>query len=283
MNKTFKICRKVNYASESPEKQHQVDAVVESILSKMSALGFKQADDNARTIDYVFAVGGDGTMLHTMHQHINKNSLVIGINAGNIGFLTPYNIEDIENGQLFNFLEREDAPRIEQRSILKHTLTGGKKPLHGVAVNEYAITAEGPNDMIEFSIEVEAKGHISNAGHYKANAVVISGPCGSTAYNMNAGGAIVDPAMKCMQIVMIAPTTLSIRPLIIGKNSTIRIRFKNKAKIFPDGMLSHSILGEGYTLDISLMKKESNILVPDKWNFYSVLSQKLHWNNGRAV
>lgn len=45
---------------------------------------------------------------------------------------------------------------------------------------------------------------LSKAGHYKSNALLISVPCGSTAYNMNAGGAIVDPVVKCMQIVMIA-------------------------------------------------------------------------------
>lgn len=280
----YKICRKVNFDSESQEKQNQILNLTKIIQDTMNAKGFVEADDKSKEIKYVFSVGGDGTMLHSMHQHIHKNAIIIGINAGNVGFLTPYTIEDVITGSLFKSLSEDSVQRVEQRSILKHTLMSGDTKKTGVAVNDYAITAEGPNDMLDFSIEVEHRGHVSKAGHYRANAIVISGPCGSTAYNMNAGGAIVDPSMKCMQIVMIAPTTLGARPLIIGKNSTIRVHFHNKAKIFPDGMFYGSVpTGDKEMLSISLMKKESNVLVPDDWNFYSVLSKKLHWNNGRDV
>lgn len=280
----YKICKKFNFDSETKEKQNQILELTKIIQNSMNSRGFIEADENSKDIKYVFSLGGDGTMLHSMHQHIHKNSIIIGINAGNVGFLTPYTIEDVVSGSLFDALFADKIQRIEDRSILKHVLMSGNEKKTGVAVNDYAITAEGPNDMLDFSIEVEHRGHISKAGHYKANAIVISGPCGSTAYNMNAGGAIVDPSMKCMQIVMIAPTTLGTRPLIIGKNSTIRIHFHNKARIFPDGVFYGSVdTGKNEMLSITLMKKESKVLVPDDWNFYSVLSKKLHWNNGRDV
>ncbi len=82
----------------------------------------------------------------------------------------------------------------------------------------------------------------SKAGRYKANGVLVSGPCGSTAFNMNAGGAIVDPSVKCMQILMIAPTTLGSRPIILGKNTTVNLFFHKKAKVFSDGILIGSFL-----------------------------------------
>ena len=277
MEKTFKICKKINFDTETLAKQVKIIEVIDIIRYKMTSHGFVESIDTDKSIQYVFSVGGDGTMLHSMHQHISKDSIIIGINAGNVGFLTPYSLDDVYNGNVFSFIEKES--RIEDRSILQHTL-GDKK---GVAVNEYAITAQGPNDMIEFSIEVEAKGHISRAGHYKANTVIISGPCGSTAYNMNAGGAIIDPSMKSMQIVMVAPTTLGTRPLITGKNSIIHVKLKNSAKIFADGMYYGDINPDDSALSISLMQKESHVLVPENWNFYSVLSKKLHWNNGRDV
>lgn len=276
----FKIIRKMNYETETLEKREQVDSVTNRIKEVMNQAGFSEATDTDKTIKYVFSVGGDGTMLHSMHHNISKGATVIGINAGNVGFLTPYNLGDVFKGSLFNFLDENATPRIEKRSILKHKF--GKKT--GVAVNEYAFTAEAPNEMIEYSIEVEYKGQISRAGHYKANALVISGPCGSTAYNMNAGGAIVDPSMKSIQIMMIATTTFGGRPLLMGKNSTIHIKFKNKAKVFSDGIFVSNISPEdNFSFSISLMKRESNVLVPDDWNFYSVLSKKLHWNNGKEV
>lgn len=99
---------------------------------------------------------------------------------------------------------------------------------------------------------------------------------------MNAGGAIIDPSMKAMQIFMIAPTTLGIRPLIIGVNSKIRLRFNENVKIFTDGFET-DIAKPNEPVIVSLIEKEISLLVPENWNFYSVLSKKLHWNNGLDV
>lgn len=276
--KNFKICQKLNYATESLEKQVEVDLVTKTINEKMLSAGFRVAEKSDKIIDYIFSVGGDGTMMHSMHHHLVKSSIIIGINAGNVGFLTPYNISDVMSSDIFSFLDK--TPRVEKRSILTNSFRGKK----GIAVNEFAITAPGPNDMLEFSIEVEHRGHVSRAGHYRANAVIVSGPCGSTAYNMNAGGAIVDPSVKCMQVVMVAPTTLGSRPFIVGKNSKVHVNVLSPAKIYADGVLSGEVDPKGENkVSVSLMAKESNILVPENWNFYSVLSKKLHWNNGKEV
>jgi NAD+ kinase len=276
--KSFSICKKLNYATETPEKQHNVDKLSLYIKEKMFAGGFVEAPEKSKTIDYVFSIGGDGTMLHSMRNHVYKGSIVIGVNAGNVGFLTPYNIEDILSSDVVSLINECNNPRIEKRSMLSDMVNHEK----GYAVNDYAITATEPNEMVDFSIEIEHRDQISRAGYYRANALVVSGPCGSTAYNMNAGGAIVDPVVKCMQIVMVAPTTLGARPLIISKMSTIHITVHSKAKVFSDGILSHDLsLNEKFS--IKLMQKESNILVPQDWNFFSVLAKKLHWNNGRDV
>lgn len=281
--KNFRICRKLNYAIESDEKKANVDHLTAFIREKMVNAGYTEVletfekDEAIDKIDYIFSIGGDGTMLHSMHHHIGKKSIVVGVNAGNVGFLTPYSIQDILSSDVVSMIENQ--PRIEQRSILEHSF-GLKK---GVAVNDYAITAFTPNGMIEFSIEVEHRGQVSRAGRYRANALVVSGPCGSTAYNMNAGGAIVDPSVKCMQMVMIAPMTLGARPLIVGTNSIIHVTVHNTAKIFSDGMHYHDMSEDSNKISITLMEKESNILVPNDWNFYSTLAKKLHWNNGNDV
>lgn len=273
---TFHICRKLNYDTESVEKRAKVDQLTLFIRSKLTEAGYTEVDDNASTIDYIFSIGGDGTMLNSMHHNIWKKSLVVGVNAGNVGFLTPYSIEDILSSDVVSILENQ--PRIENRSILEHAI-GDKR---GVAVNEYAITATSPNGMVDFSVEVEHRGQIHRAGDYRANAVLISGPCGSTAYNMNAGGAIVDPSVKCMQMVMVAPTTLGSRPLIFGLNTTIHITTKNPANIYSDGIEYHKMQA-GDKISILLMRQESEIIVPKDWNFYNALAKKLHWNNGKDV
>lgn len=276
--KNFIICQKLNYATETEEKQHNVDILTQYIKEKMLNGGFIEAKEKDKQIDYVFSIGGDGTMLHSMRNHVQKNSLVIGVNAGNVGFLTPYSIEDILSSDVISLIDEANNPRVEKRSMLCNEVNNEK----GYAVNDYAITADGPNNMLDFSIEIEHRGQISKAGYYRANALVVSGPCGSTAYNMNAGGAIVDPVVKCMQMVMVAPTTLGARSLIISKKSIIHVTMHSKANVYSDGILSQE-LGKDDKFSISLMPKESNILVPQDWNFFSVLAKKLHWNNGRDV
>jgi NAD+ kinase len=276
--KTFKICQKLNYATETEEKRANVDKVTSHIREKMLAAGFTEAGSKAKIVDFVFSIGGDGTMLHSMRSHLYKSSIVIGVNAGNVGFLTPYSLEDIFSSDVASLVN--DNPRIEKRSILAHTLGEDK----GYAVNEFAIKGINPNDMIDFSIEIEHRGLVSRAGHYRADAVVVSGPCGSTAYSMNAGGAIIDPVVKCMQMVMVAPTTIGTRPIIISKNSTVHVKVKSACKVFADGILINELpANSAQTISINLMQRESNILVPQDWNFFSVLAKKLHWNNGRDI
>jgi NAD+ kinase len=279
--KTFRICKKLNYETETEMKKIQVDHLIQYIQQQMLHYGFIEAKPSDKTIDYVFSIGGDGTMLHTMRNHIAKKSIIIGINAGNVGFLTPYNMDDIFTSDIFSLIDETTQPRIEKRSILCQKFHRQKS----YAVNDFAITPFGPNDVLDFSVEIEHKGMISKAGHYRANALVISGPCGSTAYNMNAGGAIVDPVVKCMQMVMVAPTTLGTRPIIISNQSIIHIKTHKTTKIYGDGVLIEEFNPKDnpFTFSISMMKQESNILVPKDWNFFSILSKKLHWNNGKDI
>lgn len=273
---SYHIIKKLNYKVETEEKKKIVDEIAQQIEQKMSFLNKKK---EAKCPKYVFSIGGDGTMMHSMHEYIKHKSIIIGIHAGNVGFLTPFEQSDINS-----IVELIDNPkaRIEQRSILTYESFSSMKHKKELCINEFAITAMGPNDMLDFSVEIEHRGLVSKAGNYKANAVLVSGPCGSTAYNMNAGGAIVDPSVKCMQFLMIAPTTLGARPIIIGKNSKIHVTVKRKAKVFSDGILIEELNPED-KISITLMPREANLLVPNDWNFYSVLSKKLMWNNGREV
>lgn len=279
MNKFFYINKKINLASESEAKKQQISEICEHITREMICLGYQQATNENETIDFVFSVGGDGTMMHSMNKFIDKKSLIVGINAGNVGFLTPYSIENVFDGKLMSDVsDYKNRARIEKRSILNYEFAGKRI----AAVNEYAFNAERSNETISFTLEIENNGHCSKAGHYKANTLLLSGPVGSTAYNMNAGGAIVDPSMKAMQILMVAPTTLGIRPVIVGSTSIIRLQFNENVKVFTDGFET-DLIKPGEPVLVSLIDKEISLLVPEDWNFYSVLSKKLHWNNGLDV
>lgn len=278
--KNFKVFKKINYNQESKEKQIQIDLLCKEVSNKMNSLGYEEVieHDENDDISYVFSIGGDGTMLHAMQNHVTNNSTVIGINAGNLGFLTPFSIDEVFSGQLFDII-KDSNYKVEKRSILKSSLKCSKE--EAIAVNEISFYGNEVNSLFNFSMDIDYNGQSSKAGFYKANTLIISGPCGSTAYNMNAGGCIVDPTVRCMQILMLAPSTI-VRPLIVGKNSNITIKFTHDSKVFIDGS-HYKDLKEGDELSVSLVQEEVKVLLPHDWNFYSVLSKKLHWNNGREV
>lgn len=281
MTNIFMINNKLNYEQESANKKNVINSINIKIKETMNEYGYIEFDPkqhNKSEIAYIFSIGGDGTMLHSM-QESEKDSIIIGINAGNIGFLTPYIIDDVFNESIFSCLNKHNKEhRIEKRSMIKLKT----KRISVFSVNELAFNAEETNHTIDFSLSILRDEHLSKAGYYKANTLLISAPCGSTAYNMNAGGSIIDPSMRCMQIMMIAPTTLGIRPLIIGENSIMQLYFQQPIRVFSDGMLVDTLL-PGEKIEISMATEDVSVLVPDNWNFYSVLSKKLHWNNGKEV
>lgn len=276
--KTFKIFKKLNYLSESIDKKNQIDIVCSKIFDKMLKLGYSEIinHDKNTHIDYVFSIGGDGTMLQAMQNHIFNKSIIVGINAGNLGFLTPFTIDDVLDD---NFFVDNLSYKTEKRSILNGSIP--KLGSDFFSVNELAFYGESVESVVDFSMEIEYNGQLNKMGNYNSKILIISGPCGSTAYNMNAGGAIVDPTVRCMQVLMVAPTTI-VRPLIIGKNSKIIVNFKNDSKIYVDGNF-YKDLKTNDSIEISLVQEEVEVLLPLDWNFYSVLSKKLYWNNGKDV
>lgn len=273
MQKTFIICPKLDYHKESLEKRQLLDSFISFLKEKLSFLGFKEAVSSNEKIDYVFSLGGDGTMLYCMRNYLEQQSVIIGIHAGNVGFLPPYSMEDILQGNFEELVEKKSY--IEKRNVLKGT---GNK-LTSIAVNEYTISTNEINQMLEFSLTIKQQDKLFSAGKYRAQAVVVSGPCGSTGYNKNVGGCFVDPTLKSMQITQVAPTTLSARPIVISGESSILIKMHSDAKIFLDG-ISYAQLNKNEEFEISIHPLQSKLLFPKEWNFFEVISTKLFWNNG---
>ena len=126
-------------------------------MSLMDQKGIVLASDDDSHVDYVFSIGGDGTMLHSKHKYINKDSIIIGINAGNVGFLTPYEISTLNDGSLFNFLEPNNHPRIEKRCILEYEFDGKRIG----ALNHNAFTESHQNYVIGYKVESVIDGILS--------------------------------------------------------------------------------------------------------------------------
>ncbi len=175
--------------------------------------------------DLVAVVGGDGSVLLTVHQ-MKKQIPILGINWGEVGFLA-----DLEPDEARAFFAAPRGPfRIERR--LRVSLSVDGRWL-GNALNEAVIVTDRPAKMLRFGVYVDG----TPAERFRADGLLISTPTGSTAYAMSAGGPIVDPLIEGFLLVPLAPYMLSSRPHIIstGRNLEITLETEKPAHLVIDG------------------------------------------------
>jgi NAD+ kinase len=222
-------------------------------------------------------IGGDGTVLVGAKEVIELDIPIVGINIGNLGFLTdlpPTQTRDATHA-FFNSLKSPETLKRDQRTLLS-VHAGGEQC---VAMNEVVISDLYSDSIIEYELHVGS----SNAGKHKANSIIISTPTGSTAYAMFAGGAIIEPDLDVMEIIPVAAMTMSARPMIVSGTRPVTVRITAKPgrqnSVKADGV-SCAILQQDDDMIVTIKRLEQKVtlLHAPEWNFYDVLSNKLNWN-----
>lgn len=219
-------------------------------------------------------VGGDGNMLGAARILVNYDIKVIGINRGNLGFLTdlhPENfhkeLEEIFKGNFF----------LEKRSLLEISISCNKKKIFkklGKALNEIVIHPDKIAHMIDFKVYIDKYFAFSQ----RADGLIISTPTGSTAYALSAGGPIISPNLDVILLMLMFPHSLSSRPLIISGDSTIEIEFSHcqeKLQLTCDGQISCLI---NKKVLIRRFHKHLNLIHPRKYMYFKTLNKKLNWS-----
>ena len=217
--------RTMNYLLSAPgltgltleHSLHGIDKKMpESIFKNIEK--FKENKDKIRydelenfDSDVILTIGGDGTILRTIHR---TNKRVLPINAGILGFLTELDQDDLETG-LGRLLDEDYF--IDSRSRLKTKY----KDFHIVdAVNEAVIHTAHVAKIRSFRIYVDG----FEADTIRADGIIIATPTGTTCYAMSAGSPILDPKVPAITIVPIASFSLSTRPIVVPDSSEIEIR-----------------------------------------------------------
>jgi NAD+ kinase len=214
--------------------------------------------------ELMVVVGGDGTVLRTV-QLLKKQIPIIGINWGEVGFLT-----DLEPDEVPAFFQsiKEGFP-IEKR--MRITISAGGEHLAS-ALNEAVIITSRPAKMLRFSVLVDG----ISAGTVRADGLLISTPTGSTAYAMSAGGPIVDPRIEGFLLVPLAPYMLSSRPWLVSCERSLEVRLESTkpAKLVVDGQKTWD-LHERTSLTV-LRSPEPALFVDVGKKFFKKVENKLH-------
>ena len=228
--------------------------------------------DDINELDFMLALGGDGTFLSSARAVENRNIPILGIHLGDLGFLAKVNLDD-----LFQRLNQvaDGMYVIEKRSMIKALVKKNGLLIHHTALNDFVVKNNELNRMLSFTVYVD--GHL--VCNYKADGLIIATPTGSTAYSLSSGGPIISPDVDSFVVTPISPHSLTSRPLVVSANSKISIKFPDKTDevIFTvDGQI-HEKLNPTNEIKIQRAAYEINLIDFIDNDYFETLRKKMGW------
>ena len=236
-------------------------------ILNISTAGTEIDEKLASMADYYVVFGGDGTVLRISELSADYSKPIIGINMGNLGFLTAYSESEVE-------VAAKDISKksitFSERMMLECTIASKKF----LALNDIVIQKSQPLRTI--NLDVFSSKDILYS--FKGDGIIISTPTGSTAYSLSAGGSIIDPNLNVIEIIPLSPHALNIRPFILSPEKKIEIKIRSDelelAYVTADGDIIHR-LELNTPLIVTGSKKKVKLAQKSGDNFCNVLNYKL--------
>jgi NAD+ kinase len=217
-------------------------------------------------------LGGDGTLLSAARAVASGGTLILGVNLGTLGFLT-----EVQLSGLYPSLEAIEEGKyvIDSRSMLCCTLArNGTTLTTHVALNDLVVSKSAIARLNHFELFVDGE-FVSS---YKADALIIASPTGSTAYSLGAGGPILKPDVQAFLITPVSPHGLTHRPVVVRDTVQIEIRVNTgdeQAYLSLDGQVGMPLQDRDM---VRCVKAEHPArLLRFTKTFFEVLSTKLKW------
>ena len=210
-------CREVVAAAE----ERGVTVVVEPGLAA-TAPDLPVADLGTDEIDLVVSLGGDGTLLRAARLVFGRDVPVLGINLGNLGFLTSASADGVA-GTVGRVLAGDYF--VERRGTLAGEIVdaSGAPRRRFAALNDAVVHKAGVAQIVHMGLWVGPHGDPEEVGSFSGDGVILSTPTGSTAYSLSAGGPIIVPELDCFLVTPILPHTLALRPLLVPGEAEISV------------------------------------------------------------
>lgn len=220
--------------------------------------------------DLVIVLGGDGTYLEAVRFLKGRDTPILGINLGSLGFLTENQVDN-----LYPIVEQAINSQLEMRPrLMLEIMVKQKSQTHSfTALNDVVFERGAQSQLV--SLSVFGDEHLITS--LKADGLIFSSPTGSTAYNLAAGGPILHPEIKAFTMTPICAHSLTDRPAVFPENQIIRIKNNNpnqKIVINADG---RRLLEFSHT-DEAILKKancDHSVLRKPSHNYFDLLREKL--------
>lgn len=240
-----------------------------------SVKSYTKKDNITDRIDFLFSIGGDGTLLETVKIIKDSGVPVLGINTGRLGFLASINRDDIDNA--IDMIAAEKF-RLDQRSLINLDTADGLFDDLPYALNEITVHKKDSSSMIT----IHAYLNETYLNSYWADGLIVATPTGSTAYSMSCGGPIMVPGSLNFIITPIAPHNLNVRPVVIPDNGLLRLRVEGRGRQFLASLDARSRSIDAETeMVISKAPFLFNLVQLENANFLDTIRNKLMWGMDR--
>ncbi len=221
----------------------------------------------------VLVLGGDGTFLSVARVIAPYRTPLIGINLGNLGFLTQVPPNNIVN-DINNMLSGKYLP--EDRILLETRLIRDGQTIDSphLALNDVVLSRGGLGQMIEFEVFINQEFVYTQ----RSDGLIIATPTGSTAYSLAAGGPILQSTLRAITLVPICPQSMTNRPIAISDACEVEILITrgHDARMHFDGQ-SYVDLQTMDRIIIHRYRNSLRVLHPTDYQYYKTLRNKLHW------
>lgn len=242
-------------------------------IEAAEGVSFGSESELLKLCDIVMPIGGDGTIMRAAQPAAKAGKPVLGINAGNLGFLSQ-----IERTEL-NELERlfDGKYGILERMMLEACVENGSSASTYTALND-VVTRHGDADRI-VSIEIRQGGKL--IASHRADGVIFSTPTGSTAYSMSAGGPIAPPELSVILMTAICPHSAFNCSMVLSPELEYTVREQPLGQaggmyVSVDGVRVDKLHSDG-SVTVRKSGTAAKFIDLGLREFFNNLNQKLSW------
>jgi len=258
--------------------RHGLEVIADSVLADQApgSVPCVPPDELVERSELVFACGGDGTLLRAVSLVASRGreTPVIGVNLGSLGFLTQIAEEELEG--VLEALDPGDLP-LSMRMMLTVSVKGSGHQDEGstLALNDVVISKGADSRMMTFEARVDGE----LVTRYAADGMILATPSGSTAYSVSAGGPVVMPRVEAIVLTPICPHTLSMRSCVIPPSVSIEVEMlscDDRTVISTDGNRAFA-LRDGDVVEVRRSDTRAVLVDVSGHSYYEVVRKKMHW------
>jgi NAD+ kinase len=238
----------------------------------VAVIGCIKVDEVPGDAECLIGIGGDGTFLRAAAWQKTRQLPILGINTGHLGFLANHSLSDMEG--IIDSIKSESCI-IEPRMLLEVSCPDLPCDMWPYALNELSVVRGDSSSMVNVRAYVD--GYF--LADYLADALVVCTPTGSTAYNLSAGGPILQPTLESMLLTPVAPHSLTMRPVVINASSEVKLEISSRGEKCHLGIDGRMFELPAKHAQVTVRKAPFNarMMHDATADFATVLRNKLHW------